>query len=345
MKAIPPLLPCTLAAVHLFALSLLAEAPAPMSEAVSRLEASKTFGVTPSGSTNNNSSSSQPNVTGTKNEADISSVLDNDPFKSPLFAPPPPDALPQTPQPRPNRRYERTLTKEQEKEREKESNWLIHGVEEQTKLMEETSKSPLANDADNPARKAEAERNQSKLQEDGSRLDMNRKTERTAGGTLTNPLNAGLGIYSRYTLKGMEAMQQASMPVDPLSMDARDHYTPLKAAENPADSAMNAANIQSPILDPMASTKMTLNAKTPVATPNARLSVDDWLTAVKERERNSLLPQQAPTVQNFYDQYQVRPKAPEPKATPPPIVYNRPKAESMKNSIPPNRTIKDPNEF
>lgn len=335
MRAIPTLL-ATLAAAKILTFSLGAEDAASTQEAVARLEASKTFGVTPAGNNNGKSSFSPSSLPGST-EPDMSRVMEFDPFKSPILSAPPPEELqgPQLKQ-KPNRRIDRTATKEQEKE----ANWLLNGIEEQRKLMEEQQKSLNKEIND----KSEITDDPFKDKSKKELTDHEKKNERN--GTLSSPFNSGLGVYSQYTLKGMESLKQSSAFIDPLSMDTKDHaFNSQKSAltiDDPASAPLNATKVQSPIIDPLASFKTQTSTS---SAPASRLSVTDWLAAVKEHERASLLPQQAPTIQNLYDQNQIHPKPPEVKLTTPTPLPSRPPANTMKNSLPPNRTIKDPNDF
>lgn len=303
-------------------------------EAISRLEASKTFGVTPAPANPSSSTGPAPVVTG-KKEADISRLLDLNPLQNPIFDAPPPEALPQQPQqPQPRRRIDANV-------KGKDSDWLLKGVEEQQRLMDEQEKA-----GKDPSKK-EFTDDPLKSNKPTDVADRDKKKEKdnhANGATYSSPFNSGLGVYSRYTLSGMEAMKQTRAPIDPLSIDNMNHNASLKPSfvpEDPATAASDATKIRSPIIDPLATVKLDST------TPNqaSRLSVDDWLANVKERERAMLLPQQAPNVQDFYDKNQVRPKAAEPKLPPQPVVDTRPKANTMKNSLPPSRTIKDPNDF
>ncbi|PAW75551.1 MAG: hypothetical protein B9S32_17630 [Verrucomicrobia bacterium Tous-C9LFEB] len=333
MKANPSLL-LALVTTPFLVFSLGAQDNSVPAEAVSRLEASKTFGVTPASSNPAPASGPSAVVTG-KKEADISRVLDINPLQNPLFDAPPPEVLqPQTPtEPaRPVRRIDANV-------KNKDADWLLKGMEQQQKLMEEREKAE--NDPSNKEFTDDPLKPKKPTETAGKKKDD--KNDRTTSATFSSPFNSGLGVYSRYTLSGMDAMKQPTAPIDPLSIDSMSHNASLKPSfvpEDPLTAASDAAKIRSPIIDPLASVKLE---RAPSQT--SRLSVDDWLANVKERERAALLPQQAPNVQDFYDKNQVRAKAPEPKITPPPVVDTRPKASTMKNSIPPNRAIKDPNEF
>ncbi len=328
MKANPSLL-LALVTTPFLAFSLGAQDNSIPAETVSRLEASKAFGVTPTPTNPAPASGPAAVITG-KKEADISRVLDINPLQNPIFDAPPPEVLqPQQPQqPRPVRRIDANV-------KNKDADWLLKGIEEQQKLMDEREK------AENDPRKKEFAEDPLKPAKASETADKkkNDKTDPTASTTFSSPFNSGLGVYSRYTLSGMDAMKQASEPIDPLSIDGVNHK-PTFVPDDPLTAASDATKIRSPIIDPLASVKLE---RTP--SPTSRLSVDDWLANVKERERAALLPQQAPNMQDFYDKNQVRAKAPEPKITPPPVVDTRPKASTLKNSIPPNRTIPDPNEF
>ncbi len=313
-----------------------AQQPDDTQSAVNTLQASKTFGITvlPGG---NSSVPDYPTADMTDKPAgQTPQVFQYDPMRSdPIIAPPPPEAL--TP-PGPKEKTPRRIINPDLTAVKKDDDWLVKGVAAQQKLLEDQEKALTDKKTKNPAN------------DDLSNPNGTKKTP--ADKTGTNSTTIGNPFYSRYTTSGINALQPSTTlgAVDTIKFDnGKKSNAKLGLPEDTAadiiDAPANGVKVFSPILDAFAASKKALSMPNRSQVPNSRLSVDDWLKSVKDRERQSLQPKQAPTVQDFYAENLIKPKPIDVKPTMPTVTLSRPNAATMKNPLPPNRTIKDPNDF
>lgn len=330
MKAIHALLLGCISAASLPLVSLEAQQNSIPPEAINRLEASRTFNVnTPAAST---TGPGYPQLDPRANQsADPATTIDYNPFKnSPLEAPPPVE----TPETARNpRRVNPTNAKN-----EKDADWLLNGVEQQRKILEEQEKALTKESTNSNALTSSSALTSTK------RDSKNNLSTSTGSSAMTS----GLGVYSRYTTSGLEALKQpAGTAYDPLAIHSSDKSSLAPDPTlNPLTAPEDGVKIQSPILDPLAIAKAETTPGGVKSGPNSRISVNDWMTTVKERQRLSLQPQHAPSIADLYDQNQIRLKAPDPKLpTTPAPTLNRPKAANVPSPMPKKQTIRDPNDF
>lgn len=280
---------------------------------------------------------------------DFIGYLNSDPLGGgSILAPPPADVgLDEFAPPVIQERKIRRVNRPKDPNKDDDSDWLAKGMEEQRKLMEHAQKAnstmsnPFEDDSDNADSPTPGSPQPSK------------KTLSMSGKILTNSSlfgNDSGSIFSHYTTGGLEGIKTTSTSFsDPMSMGANDNIGFGEVKKSMID-AKDPTKIDAPIIDPLAMIKSTLamSNSAPIM-PNSRLTPNDWMTNEKDRERLGLSPPQPPNVTDLYSLNQIKLKTPDPKptfvtTTTSGPINARPSAATIKNSLPPNRTIRDPND-
>jgi hypothetical protein len=211
-----------------------------------------------------------------------------------------------------------------------DSDWLVKGVEEQQKWMADREK-------------ALAEKRQRNATNNFDLFDSNgvRKQKQSTYSALI-----GGKVFSRYTTNGVDSLSSLNDASKLVGDRRTGSKSGLAGGEGTAtDSATTAVVAQNTALinDPISMTKSSMNTSSWTELSKSRLSVDEWIRSLKAQEKQAQKLKSPSLLMRPSDEKSGNTVASE--TLPQTPTYTRPTAQSQKSSLPPNRQIKDPNDY